>query len=150
MALKERAQGGFVVDSKKAAEKALALALELKAEIEPLEEERKELMDGVARWMKENDQKQLAIPNQSKHGTLVQRYGTSKWDGDKLLGILKDLFPNGEWRRKWQALTIRIPDSDKIQQAIKDEVVDGDEIKEAFIQGEPHKPFVQVFNDDDD
>lgn len=144
MSLKLDSEGKVMVTTPEECVKAVELAYELKEGIKEELDEIDELRKAAANYMKENDIKQLDLPNVDGHATLIQRHD-SYWDGEELLDLVKEHEPKN-WKRIWQRLTVRVPDREKIQQAIRNGLIDADSISGAFKQ-KAQKPYVQVYND---
>jgi uncharacterized coiled-coil DUF342 family protein len=144
VARKKKQIDKFVISTPDELAHAVQMAYEIKEQIKPELEKIEILRKGAAEYMKENDIVQVQFPSMEKHGTLVQRH-TTFWDRQELLKLVKKAKPKS-WKKVWQAMTTRQPDSEKIQEVLKEGLIKADVISDALVQ-KAQQPFVQVYDD---
>jgi hypothetical protein len=166
MALTRTLSGQYVIKSKAQAKSALALMQELKDEISALSKEHGidemmqdavELKKAVEGFMIEKDIDEIQIDNES-YGKLIKGGYDRHWvllDSEipedapgvkSLRSILKKKYKGqpAQFKEVMRRITKRIPDAEKIEEAVSDGTLRESEIAPAFVEKEK-KPYLRVF-----
>jgi len=149
MALKKRDDGEYAIKTFADAQQALELALQIEDEIMDDYNDMKQLKSSVARWMDRNDTKRITSgkegsPMEGRYATVIVR-SRRKWNADKLKSALKEISAR-DWKHLWQHCTVRVPDADKIDQAVKRGLIELEDISEA-LEETKDAPFIQVYDE---
>lgn len=125
MALKLNKNGTYTVKTKADVEEAIRLRQELKADIQEAENDATELTKAIRGWMLDHKQDEIKVEG-FRAKMIVRTSGA--WNGRKLRRILKGkgLLP------VWTRVTTRVPDPDKIQEAVGEGLITMDEIEPAY------------------
>jgi hypothetical protein len=159
MPLKQNKNGQYVISSKRDAVQALALMEELREEIEALStkygltemmQDAAELKKAATGYMTNNNVKELDVPKAGKVARLQQAV-SGMWIGDRDdipddvpardVKTLKSLVSKSIWLK----LTRRVPDSEKIAEAVQDGLVTEDEISDAYFE-KPSAPYLRLYD----
>lgn len=119
-------------ETPKQIEKRLRIALEMEHEAKEALEEAKEHRKAAREWFLENDHKSMEIETEYglKKVTLI-RPDNKRWNSDKLKVLLKKSYPKS-WKKKWQAVTTRVLDAEKLSAAVAEGAISEEKITEAY------------------
>ena len=156
MKLKRNVNGSYTIRSKAEAEEALRLLEEIEEEISPKMIQATELKKAATAYAV--DKKLDVIQLDGCYYRQINR-STRFWvgtDADIPAGIakvksLQSLVKGkkAKGRPLWQFITKRVPDSDRINEAIGMGWIEESEIQDAFVE-KPQRPFLQRFAGDVD
>lgn len=164
VALKSRNNGTYTISTKADAEKALRMMVELQDEIMALNKEHgiTELMRDAAELKKAATAFAVAkgitkLDVGDKYAALREDGYDRRWIGtqDELKDMdapagatpLRTILKNGhaDWKEIWMQITKRVVDSDKLQEAIDEGVLDEDEISAAFVE-KKKSPYLRLYD----
>lgn len=144
MALKLRKLGdGYKITTAAEAEQAVQMAVEIEDAIKEDLEDAKMLKSSAARWMASNHVRYIPT-SKGRRATVIQRYDRT-WDGKKLFKLLKKNYPK-KYKKLWKEITNRVPDKDKINEAVKAGLIDPEKISDAFTE-KAQSPYIQLFKE---
>lgn len=152
MPLKKTKSGQYVVKTKADAIEALEKLEEINKKMEPLVIEATELKKAATAYA--NDKKLDVIQLAGRYWRLVTRY-TRMWVGmpddmpDNISDRAISLYEickgkKAEGKPLWQLVTKRVPDPDKINEAVGKGWIKEKEVQKAFIE-KPQQPFLQRY-----
>jgi hypothetical protein len=154
--LKRNKTGTYTIRSKAEAEEALRLLEEIEEEISPKMIQATELKKAATAYAV--DKKLDTIQLDGCYYRQITRY-TRFWVGTdedvpaeqagvkSLQALVKGKKANG--KPLWQLITKRVPDPDKISEAVGKGWIEETEIEQAFVE-KPQRPFLQRFTGDAD
>jgi len=140
MALKREDNGTYTIRTQAEAEEAIGLRQELKADIQDAEQDATEISKALLRFLQDSELDELEVPG--FRAKIIQR-NYPKWNGLKLRRLLKKRFAADEWQGWWRSLTTRIPDQEKINEAVAAGEIEMEDIEAAY-EDNPGQPFLEV------
>ncbi len=166
MALKQNINGQYVISTKEEAQRALTMMVELQESItEQMEEygisemmqDAAELKKAATAFCVSKKIDKLRLPKAGKYATMVRAVQERIWIGtrddlyeydragatDKLqIKPLKSLVS----KEVWMKITKRVPDPERIDQAVAEGIVSLDEIAPAYVE-RYRAPFLRVYDE---
>jgi hypothetical protein len=132
--LKRLKDGSYQIQTTKDAIEAVELRQELKEAINEAEQDAVAVTKALAEFMRKSNLPDFkAGEYRAKFVRRTQRF----WDAERLKEIVRDEFDyedGDSWQKLWQSLTVRIPDSEKINQAVAAKDVELDDIQDAYVE----------------